>query len=222
MEPPTARAALLAVTRALPAGSGPVMASSRTRLRTRPSGPPAAEVRPAAGGIGRRSSPAAEQVSDDLRRAAGAWMTERRVVSLLSLVASAAMGVVSAYQVGLVRRPPEPRWPHLDAERVDASGEAYRFLHTPDAALALASYAGTLVLASAGDADRPTRRPWLPLLLLAKVMGDAAGAVYLTLEQGTRHRRFCSWCLVASAATLLSVPFAVPEAGAAWRNLRRP
>lgn len=197
------------------------MQQSEVTVRRRPSGPPAASVRGREGGLGRRSSPAAERVSDHLRRSAGGWLAERRTVSALSLVAGGAMGVVSAYQVGLIRRPPEPRWPHLDAQAVDASGEAYRFLHAPDAALALVSYAGTLVLASAGDADRASQRPWLPLALLGKLVADSLGAVFLTLEQGSRHRRFCSWCLLASLATLASVPFAAPEARAAWHRLRR-
>lgn len=171
--------------------------ASKVTRRRRPSGPPARTVR--GRGFGRGTSAAAERVSDDLRRSRGGWLEHRRAVSALSLAASGAMGVVSAYQVGLIRRPPEPGWKWLDAEAVDASGEAYRLLHTPDAVLALASYAGTLVLATAGDADRVVKRPWLPLALFGKLLTDAAGAVFLTLEQASRHRRFCGWCLMASA-----------------------
>ncbi len=130
------------------------------------------------------------------------------------------MGVVTAYQIGVIRRPPEPRvWP-LDAERVDASGEAYQLLKTPDAALGLASYGATLALAGMGDRHRAEERPWLPLVLAAKVVLDAVSGVYLTLEQGTKHRRFCSWCLLAAAASVAMVPQALPEAAASWRRLR--
>ncbi len=131
-----------------------------------------------------------------------------------------SLGVVAAYQFGLLRRPPEPRLWRLDAERVDASGEAYEYLKTPDAALGLASYAATLALAGMGPAGRAQSRPWIPLLLAAKVAADAAWGVYLTAEQGSKHRRFCSWCVLAAAASLAALPQALPEAGAAWRSLR--
>ncbi|MGH2689929.1 MAG: DsbA family oxidoreductase [Actinomycetota bacterium] len=39
-----------------------------------------------------------------------------------------------------------------------------------------------------GDRRRSTQHPWLPLLLNGKVVLDAAGAVYLTIEQASRHR----------------------------------
>lgn len=189
--------------------------------RRRPAGPPAATVRPPDRGVGRDPSPRGERVSDHLRRFDGGWLEHRRAISALSLAASAAMGVVAAYQTGLIRKPPEPPLPQLDAASVDASGEAYAMLRTPDAALGLISYATTLALAGAGDATRSRRVPWLPLALLGKVLADAVSGIYLTLEQGTRHRRFCGWCVVASAASVAMVPLAVPEARAALGELRR-
>jgi len=133
----------------------------------------------------------------------------------------ASLGVVAAYQFGLIRRPPEPHVRPLDAQRVDASGEAYRYLLTPDAALGIGSYAATLMLAGMGTAKRFETRPWVPLALLAKTVVDAAYGAYLTLEQGTKHYRFCSWCLAAAATSLAAVPQAAPEARQAWKTLRR-
>ncbi len=43
---------------------------TRNQVRERPAGPAAAAVRGSKGGIGRPSSPTAEEVSDDLRRRA--------------------------------------------------------------------------------------------------------------------------------------------------------
>jgi uncharacterized membrane protein len=192
----------------------------RSQLRARPAGPAAADVRPSSGGIGRASSAAAERVSDDLRRGTGDFLEQRRRLSALSLAASAAMGVVAAYQTGLVRHLPEPPLALLDADRVDASGEAYVQLRAPDATLGLLSYAATLALVTIGDRDRSRELPLLPLAALAKVGFDAVGGAYLALEQGTKHKRFCSWCLAASAASLAMVPAALPEARAAWRHLR--
>lgn len=188
--------------------------------RAKPSGPPAHEARGQAGGIGRSTSAAAEAVSDALRRQSDPFLDRRRRIAGLTLGAMGSLGVVAAYQFGLLRHLPEPPLPGLDADRVDASGEAYQLFKTPDAAVGLASYAATLVLVGMGGPQRSSARRWLPVATLAKVAGDAAFGLYLTLEQGTKHRRFCSWCLLAAAASLSTVPLALPEATAAWRRRR--
>ncbi|MDQ6938419.1 MAG: vitamin K epoxide reductase [Actinomycetota bacterium] len=186
-------------------------------MRKRPAGPPAKDVRPESGGIGRATSPAAEAVSDDLRRGSGELLDRRRRLAGLSLGAMGALGVVAAYQHGLVRHLPEPPLPGLGADEVDASGEAYQYLHTPDASLGLASQAITLVLAGMGPRRRAEEHPWVPLAMAAKVVVDAAGGVFLTLEQATKHRRFCFWCLLAAAANVAALPQVVPEARVALR-----
>jgi len=131
------------------------------------------------------------------------------------------MGAVAAYQNGVVRRLPEPPLPVFDAEKVDASGEAYQLLRTPDASLGLLSYAVTLTLAGMGSKDRFRNTPIVPLALAAKVLFDAFGGLYLTAEQATKHRKFCSWCLTASVASLVMVPQVIPEARLALRHLRK-
>lgn len=136
------------------------------------------------------------------------------------LGASAAMGIVALYQTGNLRHLPDPPLPGLDSDRVDASGEAYESLKTPDAALGLASYGATLALVGMGPADRAREQPVLPLLSAAKVAFDAAGAAWLTAEQLTKHRALCGYCLLASAASLAALGLALPEARDAWRALR--
>ena len=139
----------------------------------------------------------------------------------LSLAAVGAMSVVSAYQTGLVRHLPEPPLRLFDADRVDASPEAYQFLRTPDATLGIVSYGLTAALAAAGPASRSTDAPWIVLAMAAKVLADALGGAVLTAEQATVHRRFCSWCLLASAASVAMVPAVIPETRAALRTLLR-
>ena len=178
----------------------------------------AEQARPTSGGVGRSSSRAAERVSDNLRLDHSPVMRRRRWVAGLTLLASGAYAVVAAYQYGLVRHLPEPPLAVLDADRVDASGEAYALGHTPDTALALASAAGTLALVGMGASDRARQHPWIPLLAAGKVAADAAAGAGLFAEQVTKHRRLCGWCTLAAAATVAAVPFTIAEAHQAWAH----
>lgn len=115
---------------------------------------------------------------------------------------------------------PELSLPFLDADAVDASGEAYQEPKTPDAALGLVSAGVTLVLAGMGDRDRTRTWPWVPVALAAKTAADAGGGLYLLAEQITKHRKVCSWCTLAALAQLATLPIALPEARAAVHRLR--
>ncbi len=171
----------------------------------------AAPLTQRSGGVGRSSSPAAERLSATLRGNSDPLLNNRRRVAALALGCIGTLSVVGLYQVGIIPRVPEPPLPGLDADKVDASGEAYNLFKTPDAFLGIASYAGTLILAGAGDADRAQRRPWLVLAFAAKVAVDAVSACFLTIEQVSRHRRICSWCLASAGLTFAMVPQVVPE-----------
>lgn len=160
-----------------------------------------------------------DRLGRELRESDDRHLERRRRVALLTLGASASMAVVSLYQLGLVKHLPEPPIPGLDADRVDASEEAYELLDTPDGVLGLGSYAATLALASMGGARRWRGRPWLPLALTAKATVDAVQAARLTRDQWTRHGAFYSWCLGAAAGTFM-VPLTLPEARDAPRALR--
>ncbi|HET6567048.1 MAG TPA: vitamin K epoxide reductase family protein [Rhodothermales bacterium] len=159
------------------------------------------------------------RVSRDLRTGTGAYLSKRRGVFCLSLTAAASMGVISLYQMGVLRHLPEPPLPHLDADKVDASRQSFEWLSTPDGPLGLLSYSATAVLAAAGGKDRATRTPWIPIALAAKVAADTAQAARLTIDQWTKHRAFCSYCLLAAGATFATVPLVVPEVMDALREL---
>ncbi len=161
-----------------------------------------------------------EQLGRELRLGTGGFLAQRRKILGLSLIASGAMMPISLYQMGVIGHLPEPPLPWLDADAVDGSSEAYAILATPDAVLGLGSYALTAWLAAAGGEERGRTRPWIPLALAAKVGLDALVGAKLTVDQWTRHRAFCSWCLLAAGASVATVPLAVPEARAALRRLR--
>ncbi len=197
-----------------------VAGDGTVRTRARPAGPAASQARGAGGGIGRPTSLRAESVSDQLRRQDSRFLRNRRRATALALGTTGALGVVSAYQTGLLRHIPEPRSRLFAADKVDASGEAYVVLSMPDGILGMLSAVTTAALATMGPEERVRHQPWIPLAFAAKAVMDGLYAVGLTLEQGTKHKRFCSWCLGAAAASVAVVPFALPEARAAWRNLR--
>jgi uncharacterized membrane protein len=155
-------------------------------------------------------------ISAELRTGASGSLRRRRTLVGLSLAASGAMTVISAFQTGLLKHLPEPPLPRLDADRVDSSPEAYP-LGVPDALLGLGSYAATAALAAAGGEQRS---PLLSFALAGKVALDTAVAAKLTVDQWTKHRAFCAWCLLASGATFASVPLAAIEARAALHRLR--
>lgn len=159
------------------------------------------------------------ELSRQLRQGQGGYLPARRQVVGLSLLAAATMGIVTLYQMGLVKHLPEPPLPGFDADQVDASAEAYARFAMPDGALGLASYAGTLLLAAMGDQNRHQTQPLIPLALAAKAAFDAVEAGRLTWDQWAKHRAFCFWCLVGAGATFLTLPLTLPEARAAWREL---
>ena len=156
----------------------------------------------------------ASELSRDLRTAKTPGLARRRGVIALSLTASAAMSVIAMYQTGLIKHLPEPPLPFFDADRIDASEEAYRRFSTPDALLGLGSYAMTAGLAAMGGRDRER---WISLAMAAKVAFDAGNALRLTVVQWKRYRAWCFWCLIAAGATFAMVPLVIPEALAAIR-----
>jgi hypothetical protein len=159
----------------------------------------------------------ATALSTELRESDDLHMEQRRRAVGWLLVSAAAMGVVAAYQLGLLKHLPEPPLPRLDADRVTGSAAGYRLLATPDAVLGLGSFAATLGLVAMGGAGRTTAQPWIPLAAAAKATLDALQAARLTADQWAKHRAFCSWCLVAAGATVATLRAVLPEAREAGR-----
>src|SRR5690348_11740994 len=93
-------------------------------------------------------------LSWQLRETTNPFLRERRGIVGLSLLATAALSLIGLYQMGILKRLPEPKLPRFDAGQVNRSAEAYRWLETPDAFLGLGSYAATMTLAAMGGPDR--------------------------------------------------------------------
>jgi uncharacterized membrane protein len=161
----------------------------------------------------------AAELGRDLREGTEPFLRKRRAVVGLSLVSAGSMGLIALYQMGILKHLPDFGVRGFDSRKVNGSPQAYSYFETPDAALGLASYAATIVLAAAGPHDRARRRPWIPLAMAGKAAIDAAAAGKLTVDQWTKHRAFCAWCLIAAAATFAVLPLAIPEAREAARNV---
>lgn len=162
-----------------------------------------------------------EKLSQQLRQGNDRFLSKRRAVVALSLVAATSMEVISLYQMGLIKHLPEPPLPVFNADKVDASAEAYQYLAMPDGMLGLGSYATTLALASMGGQDRSQQQPLIPVALAGKVILDALIAGKLTLDQLTKHKAFCFWCMLSAFASFVSIPLVLPEAWTAFRKLRK-
>ena len=161
----------------------------------------------------------ARRISRELREGDSANLRRRRGVIALSLVASGSMSLITLYQMGLIEHLPEPPLPMMNADKVDASAEAYQRFSMPDAILGLGSLAATMSLAAMGGSDRARTAPWIPLALAAKVAFDVINAGKLSVDQWTKHKAFCFWCLIAAGATFATAPLVVPEAMEAIRRL---
>lgn len=162
-----------------------------------------------------------EALSWELRRGSGNFLGQRRGIVGLAMIATGSMGLITLYQVGIIKHLPEPPLPGLDADTVDASAEAYSRFSTPDGILGLGNYAVTMGLAAMGGRDRAREQPWIPLALAAKVAFDLSQAIRLFFDQKTKYHAFCSWCLLAAGTTLVTVPLVIPETYAAIRQLIR-
>jgi hypothetical protein len=161
-------------------------------------------------------------LSRDLRRPdPGRFLTHRRYVASLSLLGTAALGVVALHQLGVIPHLPEPALPQLSSDRVTESPEAYERLQVGDGFIGAVSYALTFLLTGIGASDRAAAMPAVPLVMAGKVFFDGAVAARLTASEWRAHRVWCAWCLVAAAAAVASVPLVIPEARAALTGRQR-
>lgn len=147
-----------------------------------------------------------EELSQQLRLGKGHFLGQRRGTVVLGLVAVGSMSLITLYQMGIIKHLPELPLPVLDADRVDASAEAYSRFATPDGLLGIGNYAVTMGLAAMGGTDRAQKQPWIPLALAGKVAFDTAQGIRLSL---IRRQNIMS-----------SVPGACSPPEQPWRRFR--
>jgi uncharacterized membrane protein len=159
------------------------------------------------------------QLSHELRNEVTPDLTRRRWIVGLSLLGTLAGQAVTLYQMGIVKKLPDPPLPYIDSSRVDASEYAYKRLQSPDAPAMIVSYGITAALAAAGGKDRARDLPLVPIALLAKTIYDSFVALELAREEWQYNKAFCAYCQLATIASLVSVGIALPEAIRAIQQL---
>ena len=157
--------------------------------------------------------PTAQKLARTWRRGKTPSLRRRRHTATTALASTTVMAGLSIYQLGVIRRLPELPLPGFDANRVDASAQAYQLLGSPDATLGVVSYSVTAALAVLGGEKPP---PALTALVAGKAAIDLGWAAKLTLDQATKHRAACSWCLLATSLTVATFVNAAAELRANW------
>lgn len=160
------------------------------------------------------------ELGRDLRHGYSVFLNRRRSIIGLSFFSCAVLGTIAFYQIGILKKLPEPRLKRFDSAQVHGSGEAYSMLETPDAFLGLASYAVTATLAGMGSENRSQTHPWMALAMCAKLLADALMAGKLTLDELRKFKAFSLWSAVTAVATWTALPLAFPETRAALRQLQ--
>lgn len=162
----------------------------------------------------------AEELSRDLRYGGGPHLKRRRAIIGLCFFSCAALGAVALYQIGILKKLPQPRSKAFDTGKVNGSGEAYSMLATPDAFLGLASYAITATLAGMGSEKRWRTSPWMTVGMTLKLLADSGMAGKLTVDEFRRFKSFSVWSVATALATWTALPLAFPEAKAAVQRLK--
>lgn len=116
-------------------------------------------------------------------------------------VALGFLAVVTAKQLGIIRRLPDPPGTLWDSDEITGSKTAHP-LGIPDGLLGMGSYSATLALLVAAPECKAARRvlPW-------KLVGDASIAGFNAVRQVVKFGKVCSWCMGTAVATVGVVAF---------------
>jgi Vitamin K epoxide reductase family len=161
------------------------------------------------------------QLSRELRLGTSSALKNRRWIVGLSFLGAALGGIVSLYQMGMVRRLPSLPGELFDANKVDASDYAYKRMQAPDGPLMISTYAMTACLAAAGGENRAEDAPIIPVAAAAKAAYDVSTCLKLAREEWRTNHAFCEYCQLATLASIATLVLTLPEAMRAIPRLLR-
>lgn len=137
-------------------------------------------------------------------------LRRRRWLSVLGAAGLVDAAIMGLYQMGVIRRLPDPPLPHFDSNAVVGSRAAY-VLGAPDATLGALQLAATLVLAGAGGTRKSGRSRWLGVLLGLSTLGGAVGAAAYLYDMIAKQKRACAYCIPAAAISFAMLPLGLAE-----------
>jgi uncharacterized membrane protein len=162
----------------------------------------------------------AKAIRRELRKGKSESLDRRRQIALLSAIGVADMGIISLYQIGVIRKLPDLPGNIFDSNKVNASKSAY-VMGLPDGPVSLGLYALNMILASAKGSHRTGRSPWLDFLLAGAVIGSVSGTVTYLYEMIFKQKKACPYCLVAAGLNFAMLPLVFKEARDSWKIMRR-
>jgi uncharacterized membrane protein len=160
----------------------------------------------------------ARQLRRDLQRGNTTYMKLRRAIIGTSVAGMASMVPVTMLQTGIVHHLHDPPIKGFHSDAANSSLIAYKF-GVPDGAMSVASFAVNIPLAAFGDADRVRTKPLIPLIAAGKAAIDVATSAWYFNEM-RRGKKWCPYCIVGAISSLAVFLLTVPEARAAWHQLR--
>ena len=155
----------------------------------------------------------------EIQQGSGPHMKRRRGIIAASMAGMAAMTAVSLLQTGLIKHLPDPPLRDFDSDRVNSSDTAYAF-GAPDGPISLASFAANVPVAAWGAEDRWRTQPWIPVAAAGKALVEAAAAGWYAYQMPAKEKAWCGYCITAALASFTVAALSLPEARAAWRELR--
>jgi uncharacterized membrane protein len=160
----------------------------------------------------------ARQLRRDLQRGDTPNLNLRRAIIGTSVMGMASMLPVTLLQTGIVHHLPDPPIKGFHSDAANSSLIAYKF-GAPDGAMAVASFSANIPIAAFGGADRARTKPLIPLIAAGKAAIDAATSAWYFNEM-RRGKKWCPYCIVGAMSSVAVFLLTLPEARAAWHQLR--
>jgi hypothetical protein len=142
-----------------------------------------------------------------------------RAVRALSLLSAANMTAVGLRQLGIIAHLPDPPIAGFDADHVTADRAAWLF-GLPDAPIEAMSALANLPLARL-SLRYGERAPWLPLLLGAKTLGEAAIGWWYFEHMRRDVGAWCAYCVLQTTTNTALAITMLPTTRRAARRASR-
>lgn len=161
-----------------------------------------------------------DAIRKQLRDGNSKSLNRKRKIALLSVIGLVDFGIISLYQLGVIRHLPDFPGKIFDSDKVNASHKAYA-TGVPDGTISATLYGINLVLASAGGTSKSNRHPILDVLLGGVVIGSALGGLNYLLNMVKEQERACPYCITGATINFAMVPYVIPVVKKGIQQLKK-